>query len=107
VSFAIANDTYSSSLQTKANAAYQTMIKAYSRARNAYQALAVASAGTSQESNAQLQLASSAQLAGDVGTAITAYTRFLKIAPDSPNAQAVRQTLQQLKASTAQTQTQG
>lgn len=104
---AIANDTYSSSLQTKANDAYQTMIKAYSRARNAYQALAVASAGTSQESNAQLQLASSAQLAGDVGTAITAYTRFLKIAPDSPNAQAVRQTLQQLKASTAQTQTQG
>jgi len=39
-----------------------------------------------------------------VGTAIKAYTRFLQIAPDSPNAQAVRQTLQQLKASTAQTQ---
>ena len=35
---------------------------------------------------------------------ITAYTRFLKIAPDNPNAQAVRQTLAQLKASPPQSQ---
>ena len=52
---------YSSALQTKANDAYTTMINGLlRRRRDAYQALAVAAAGTSQESNAQLQLAGSA-----------------------------------------------
>jgi tetratricopeptide (TPR) repeat protein len=101
---AIANDTYSSSLQQKFNEAYQKMVKEFSTAESAYRQLVAASKGTSQEANAQLQLASAAQIAGDNRTAIDAYTRFLKIAPDSPNAQAVRQTLAQLKASTAQTQ---
>jgi len=101
---AIANDTYSSSLQQKFNEAYQKMVKEFSTAESAYRQLVAASKGTSQEANAQLQLASAAQIAGDNPTAIDAYTRFLKIAPDSPNAQAVRQTLAQLKASTAQTQ---
>jgi len=101
---AIANDPYSSSLQQKFNEAYQKMVKEFSTAESAYRQLVAASKGTSQEANAQLQLASAAQIAGDNPTAIDAYTRFLKIAPDSPNAQAVRQTLAQLKASTAQTQ---
>jgi predicted TPR repeat methyltransferase len=58
-----------------------------------------AAAGTSEEPSAQLQLGSAAQTAGDVQTAVKAYERFLKIAPDDPNAAAVRQTLAQLKAS--------
>jgi hypothetical protein len=101
---AIANDTYSSSLQQKFNEAYQKMVKEFSTAESAYKQLVAASKGTSQEANAQLQLASAAQIAGDNPTAIDAYSRFLKIAPDSPNAQAVRQTLEQLRASQPQTQ---
>jgi tetratricopeptide (TPR) repeat protein len=101
---AIVNDTYSSSLQQKFNEAYQKMIQEFRTAESAYKQLVAASKGTSQEANAQLQLASAAQISGDGRTAIDAYTRFLRIAPDSPNAQAVRRTLAQLKASTAQTQ---
>jgi tetratricopeptide (TPR) repeat protein len=101
---AIANDTYSSSLQQKFNEAYQKMVKEFSTAESAYKQLVAASKGTSQEANAQLQLASAAQIAGDNPTAIDAYSRFLKIAPDSPNAQAVRQTLEQLRASQPQAQ---
>jgi tetratricopeptide (TPR) repeat protein len=101
---AIANDTYSSSLQQKFNEAYQKMVKEFSTAESAYKQLVAASKGTSQEANAQLQLASAAQIAGDNPTAIDAYRRFLEIAPDSPNAQAVRQTLEQLRASQPQAQ---
>ena len=101
---AIANDPYSSSLQQKFNEAYQKMVQEFRTAESAYKALVAASNGTSQEANALLQLASAAQISGDNKAAIDAYTRFLKIAPDSPNAQAVRQTLAQLKASQPQTQ---
>jgi len=101
---AIANDPYSSSLQQKFNEAYQKMIQEFRTAESAYKQLVAASKGTSQEANAQLQLASAAQISGDSKTAIDAYTRFLRIAPDSPNAQAVRQTLAQLKASAPQAQ---
>jgi hypothetical protein len=67
-------------------------------------ALAVASAGTSREST-PAQLASSPARRRR-GTAIKAYTRFLQIAgqPERPGRPP---DLQQLKASTAQTQTQG
>jgi len=101
---AIVNDTYSSSLQQKFNEAYQKMIQEFRTAESAYKQLVAASKGTSQEANAQLQLASAAQISGDGRTAIDAYTRLLRIAPDSPNAQAVRQTLAQLKASAPQAQ---
>ena len=43
--------------------------------------------------------ASAATSANDVNGAITAYERFLKVAPDDTNAPTVRQTLAQLKAS--------
>jgi predicted TPR repeat methyltransferase len=43
-------------------------------------------------------------VAGDTVTAVRAYGRFLKIAPDNPNAGAVRQTLAQLAASLPQGQ---
>ncbi|MDQ2910917.1 MAG: hypothetical protein M3R39_07885 [Actinomycetota bacterium] len=101
---AILSDPYSDVLKTRANEAYSTMVSAFSKAESAYRRLAVAAAGTSQEANAQLQLAGAAQISGDTTAAVAAYTRFLKIAPDSPNALAVRQTLAQLKAALPQSQ---
>jgi tetratricopeptide (TPR) repeat protein len=101
---AITGDPYSNVLKTKANDAYTKMVSAYRKAESSYRQLVSAAAGTSQEANAQLQLAGAAQISGDTSTAVSAYTRFLKIAPDSPNAQAVRQTLAQLKASLPQGQ---
>jgi tetratricopeptide (TPR) repeat protein len=96
---AISSDPYSDALKAKANEAYTKMVTAFTKAESTYKQLVTAAAGTSQEANAQLQLAGAAQISGDTATAISAYTRFLRIAPDSPNAQAVRQTLAQLKAS--------
>jgi Tfp pilus assembly protein PilF len=101
---AITGDPYSDVLKTRANEAYSKMVSAFTKAETAYKKLATAAAGTSQEANAQLQLAGAAQISGDTTTAVKAYTRFLKIAPDSPNAAAVRQTLEQLKASLPQSQ---
>lgn len=101
---AISSDPYSDVLKTRANEAYSKMVSAFTKAETAYKKLVTAAAGTSQEANAQLQLAGAAQISGDTTTAVDAYTRFLKIAPDSPNALAVRQTLEQLKASLPQSQ---
>jgi hypothetical protein len=101
---AISSDPYSDVLKTRANEAYSKMVSAFTKAESAYKKLVTAAAGTSQEANAQLQLAGAAQISGDTATAVNAYTRFLKIAPDSPNALAVRQTLEQLKASLPQSQ---
>ena len=101
---AITSDPYSDVLKTRANEAYSKMVSAFTKAEGAYKQLVSAAAGTSQEANAQLQLAGAAQISGDTATAVSAYTRFLKIAPDSPNALAVRQTLAQLKASLPKSQ---
>lgn len=101
---AISGDPYSDVLKTRANEAYSKMVSAFTKAETAYKKLVTAAAGTSQEANAQLQLAGAAQISGDTTTAVDAYTRFLRIAPDSPNALAVRQTLEQLKASLPQSQ---
>jgi tetratricopeptide (TPR) repeat protein len=95
---ALASDPYSNALRSKASDAYSKMVTAYSAAEKAYQRVVTTTKGTSEEASAQLQLASAAQTAGDIPTAITAYQRFLKIAPTDPNAAAVRQTLTQLKA---------
>jgi tetratricopeptide (TPR) repeat protein len=101
---AITSDPYNDVLKTRANEAYSKMVSAFTKAEGAYKQLVSAAAGTSQEANAQLQLAGAAQISGDTAAAVSAYTRFLKIAPDSPNALAVRQTLAQLKASLPKSQ---
>lgn len=95
---ALASDPYSNALRSKASDSYSKMVTAYSAAEKAYQRVVTTTKGTSEEASAQLQLASAAQTAGDIPTAVTAYQRFLKIAPNDPNAAAVRQTLTQLKA---------
>jgi tetratricopeptide (TPR) repeat protein len=96
---ALASDPYSQALQSQLNSAYVKATTAYSKAASAYKQAADAAKGTSNEANALLQWASAAQSANDLATAVTAYERFLKIAPDNPNAATVRQTLAQLQAS--------
>jgi cytochrome c-type biogenesis protein CcmH/NrfG len=99
---ALTSDPYSQALQTQLNDAYTKVTTAYSKVANVYKQAAQVAKGTSEEPNALLQWASAAQSANDTTTAITAYRRFLKAAPDNPNAAAVRQTLAQLQASVGQ-----
>jgi cytochrome c-type biogenesis protein CcmH/NrfG len=96
---AITSDPYTQGLQRQLNEAYTKVTGAYTKAEAAYRQSADAAKGTSGEPTALLQWASAAQSANDVNGAITAYERFLKVAPDDTNAPTVRQTLAQLKAS--------
>ena len=75
------------------------MILAFRKTESAYKRVVAASVGTSEEANAQLQLGSTAEQANDLPTAVKAYERFLKLAPQSTNAAAIRQHLKQLRAS--------
>jgi Flp pilus assembly protein TadD len=52
--------------------------------------------------NVQLELAQTAQQAGDSDTAVAAYERFLELAPDDPTASIVKQQLKALKGQGAQ-----
>ncbi|HEV8098272.1 MAG TPA: hypothetical protein VGP56_03935 [Gaiellaceae bacterium] len=99
---ALTSDPYSQALQTQLNNAYTKVTTAYGKVAGVYKQAAKVAKGTSEEPNALLQWASAAQSANDTTTAITAYQRFLKAAPDNPNAGAVRQTLAQLQASVGQ-----
>jgi hypothetical protein len=101
---ALTSDPYTQGLQTQLNTAYTKVTGAYQKVAGIYKQAAQVAKGTSDEPNALLQWASAAQSANDVGTAITAYQRFLKVAPDNPNAAAVQQTLAQLQASVTQPQ---
>jgi cytochrome c-type biogenesis protein CcmH/NrfG len=101
---ALTSDPYSQGLQTQLNTAYTKVTGAYQKVAGIYKQAAQVAKGTSDEPNALLQWASASQSANDVATAITAYERFLKVAPDNPNAAAVKQTLAQLQASVAQPQ---
>ena len=68
-------------------------------ALDAYRRLAAASPN---DPPIQLELAQTAQNAGDTQTAIAAYEKFLKLAPDDPVAAARRAQLQQLRQPAAQ-----
>ena len=96
---AITSDPYTQGLQRQLNEAYTKVTGSYTKAESVYRQAATAAKGTSGEPTALLQWASAATSANDVNGAITAYERFLKIAPDDTNAPTVRQTLAQLKAS--------
>ena len=99
---ALTSDPYSQALQTQLNDAFTKVTTAYRKVADVYKQAAQVAKGTSEEPNALLQWASAAQSANDTTTAITAYERFLKVAPDNPNAAAVKQTLSQLLASAGQ-----
>lgn len=96
---ALTSDPYSKGLQTQLNNEYVNVTGEYTKAESAYKQAVDAARGTSNEENALLQWAGAAQNANDLQTAVTAYQRFLRIAPDNPNAATVRQTLAQLQAS--------
>lgn len=84
-----------SQASTRFNEKYQAMTAAYSQAEATYQRIAKVAP---KDPTAQIQLAQSAQQAGDVQTAVKAYEQFLKLAPDDPSAEIVRQQLAQLRA---------
>ena len=51
----------------------------------------------------QLELAQTAESAGDPASAVTAYEKFLELEPDDPNAPDVKARLKQLRAQTGAT----
>jgi tetratricopeptide (TPR) repeat protein len=101
---ALTSDPYSQALQTRLSDAYTKVTGAYAKVANTYKQAAQVARGTADEPNALLQWASASQNANDLTGAVTAYKRFLKVAPNNPNAATVRQTLAQLTASAGQTQ---
>ena len=96
---ALSQDPLTKSLTTRLNEANTKAVTAFRTAENAYKRVATAARGTSAEAGAQLQLGSTATSLGDNATAIAAFERYLKLAPNGTNAAAVRQTIKQLKSS--------
>ena len=70
------------------------MTAAYSQAVGAYQGVAKVNPN---DPSIQFALAQTAEQAQDTKTAIVAYKRFLKLAPEDPTAPAIRQRIKQLK----------
>jgi tetratricopeptide (TPR) repeat protein len=85
-------------LSEAVNAALGEAQTASSQAVEMYKRIAEASP---RDPNVQLELAQAAQNAGDTASAIAAYEKFLKIAPDDPTAPEVKRIVKELKASQA------
>ncbi len=109
----LGTDPVSKSLSQNANESFSKMSTAFSKAETAYQRVATAARGTAQEASSQLQLGSVAvetlRLTGqptDALRAITAFKRYLTLAPDGANAAQARQTIAQLETFLQRNQTQ-
>jgi tetratricopeptide (TPR) repeat protein len=91
----------SASLTQELNQIFIQAQQAYQNATRTYQRLVAATPDDEEADQPSLflQLAFAAQSGGDTKAAITAYERFLEVAPDSPNARSVRLQLVQLRAS--------
>jgi tetratricopeptide (TPR) repeat protein len=76
----------------EAQQAYQNAVKAYNKL-----VAAIPNAEEADQPSIFLQLAFAAQSANNLNAAIKAYRRYLAIAPDSPNAAAVKQQIKQLQ----------
>ncbi len=94
----------SSKVNTQVSAATGEAQAAYESAVATYVKIAKLQPG---DPNVQLELAQTAQSAGDDKTALAAYERFLKLAPDDPTAPLVRQQLKAYKAAQAAQAAQG
>lgn len=79
----------------RANAAFDAMRRAYRQEAQVYQQLTLL---TPEEPFVFLQLGQASQFAGDTESAIAAYEQFLELSPEDPNAELVRQQLDQLRA---------
>jgi regulator of sirC expression with transglutaminase-like and TPR domain len=77
------------------NRLFSQLTGAYTDAVATYQRLAKVAP---RDESVQLDLADAAQRANDAPTAIAAYKRFLVLAPDSPQADLIRQQIEQLEA---------
>jgi tetratricopeptide (TPR) repeat protein len=98
-------DPLSQTLKAKATDAFTKVGTAFTKAESSYKRLAAAASGTSEEANAQLQLASIAkdtlQVTGQpehARLAIAAYRRYLKLEPQGVQATLAKQTIAQLQA---------
>lgn len=87
-----------SQVQTRAQTAASNYSSAQKSAEAAFQKLALL---TPTDVTVQFQLGQAAQAAGDYKTAVAAYSRFLKLAPQDVDAPSVRQLLKQVKAQAA------
>jgi cytochrome c-type biogenesis protein CcmH/NrfG len=98
LSSAIGQDPITAASSGQANtaftSAYQKMQGAYTAAVGAYKRVAAASP---RDPSVQLQLAQTAENAGDTTTAVAAYKKFLRLAPDDPNAPTIKQHLKQIE----------
>jgi tetratricopeptide (TPR) repeat protein len=90
------NKAVQSIVSERSSKAFTEYSDAYKKAVSVYRAITKASPT---DPSGWFQLAQAAEASGDTRTAIQAYERFLKLAPDDPNASAVRQRIKQLKAS--------
>lgn len=88
-------DALSSRHNETLNEAFTQMTQAYSKAVIAYEAVARAHPN---DASVQFELAQTAEAAGDVPTAITAYKRFVELAPEDSTVPAVKQRIEQLEA---------
>ena len=90
----------SNAVTTRANARFNSVLSqftsTYSQATETYKSIARLAP---RDASVQLQLADAAQNAGDTQTALAAYRRFLKLAPDDPSAPLVREQLERLQSS--------
>jgi Flp pilus assembly protein TadD len=94
-----------SAAQARVSAAYTKLQTTATKAETAYQKLATLSPD---DATLQIQLGQAAQSAGDSATALLAYHRFLKLAPNDPLAPQVKRVITALKAAAAsQASTQG
>ena len=86
-------------IATKANesvsAAYSSAQLAYRNAADSYDKVVMLAP---KDPNVQLELAQTAQRAGDFPRAIAAYERFVELAPDDPSTAIVKQQIKQLQA---------
>ena len=80
------------------NAAFTAMSADYRRAVVVYKQIAKAQPN---DAPTQFELAQTAEAASDIPSAIAAYKRFLKLAPEDANASAVRERVKQLEGAQA------
>jgi tetratricopeptide (TPR) repeat protein len=92
----------SSVASAKASAAYTKLQTTATKAEDAYKKLAGLSPS---DATLQIQLGQAAQTAGDERTALGAYKKFLKLAPNDPLAPQVKRVITALKQSAAASQT--
>ena len=92
------DEALSAQLSAQINAAYTRAQTSFQAAEQTYDRLAAAAP---RDPNVQLELAQAAQQSGNTTKAISAYERFLELAPDDPSAPIVKQQVEQLKAAQA------